>query len=169
MTKQAVYCYVTELRPEHFDAAGLGPQGPLGGGRFKITSVCNSKDADSAEVWHQVSALPSREHQRTAIAALLMLVKVAQSGQPLTQSFDKKVIHETHAFHCSISGKKERIWRYRRGDVRILFYYAQDRVVLLSGVVIKLADKLTKNETAAAERAVVRYLEAQQKKLLRWV
>ena len=169
MTEQAVHCYLTELRPEHFDPAGHTHQDPPGGGRFKITSICQDRDPDSAEVWSQIGELRSKEHQKTAIAALLMLVKVAQSGQPFTQSFDKKAIHETHSFHCQYSGKLERIWRYRRGDIRVLFYYAQERVVLLGGVVIKLSDRLTKSEKAAAERAVERFLVAQGEKALRWV
>ncbi|OWQ86920.1 hypothetical protein CDN99_19640 [Roseateles aquatilis] len=134
-----------------------------------MTSECAEADPDSAEIWTQIQALPSQVHQRVAIAALLMLVKVAQGGQPLTQAFDKKALHETHAFRSSVSGKVERIWRLRRGDIRLLFYYAQDRVVLLSTILVKLRDRLTVGEQLAAEGAVDRFLEARQRRLLRWV
>jgi mRNA-degrading endonuclease RelE of RelBE toxin-antitoxin system len=168
MTKQCVY-YLTEIRPEDCTEDVDGASAPLNAKRFRVSSACEAEDADTADVWRQIRALRSKQHQQVAIAGLLYLVKVAQSGQPLTASFDKKALHETHAFTSPVSRQTEKIWRYRRGDVRILFYYAADRVVLLSGVLIKLKDKLSKAEELAAERAVNLYLDAQTHGRLTWV
>jgi hypothetical protein len=168
MTKQCVY-YLTEIRPEDFIEDGDGASVPLNTKRFRVSSACDAEDADTADVWGQIQSLSSKQHQKVAIAGLHFLVKVAQSGQPLTASFDKKALHETHAFTSPVSGQTERIWRYRRGDIRILFYYASDRVVLLSGVLIKLKDKLSRAEELAAEKAVNLYLEAQKQGWLTWV
>lgn len=168
MTKQSVY-YLTEIRPEDFTEDGDGASAPLNVKRFRVSSACETEDADTADVWGQIQSLKSKPHQKVAIAGLYFLVKVAQSGQPLTASFDKKALHETHTFTSPVSGQTERIWRYRRGDIRILFYYGSDRVVLLSGVLIKLKDKLSKAEELAAEKAVNLYLEAQKQGRLTWV
>jgi predicted ABC-class ATPase len=168
MTKQHLY-YLTEIRPEDFTEDGDGASAPLSAKRFRVSSACEAADADTADVWAQIQSLSSKQHQKMAIAGLHFLVKVAQSGQPLTASFDNKALHETHAFTSPVSGQTERIWRYRRGDIRILFYYAADRVVLLSGVLIKLKDKLSKAEELAAEKAVNHYLEAQKHGQLTWV
>jgi len=164
MTKQHVY-YLTEIRPEDFTQDGDGASVSLNAKRFKVSSACEVADADEADV----CSLNSRLHQKVALAGLAHLVKVAQSGLPLTASFDSKALHETHAFTSTVSGQTEKIWRYRRGDIRILFYYAQDRVVLLSGVLIKLKDKLSNAEKLAAEKAVDRYLEALKHGRLAWV
>jgi hypothetical protein len=168
MTKHRVY-YLTEIRPEDFTEDGDGAAVPLNAKRFKVSSACDAADADTADVWGQIQSLGSKQHQKVAIAGLSFLVKVAQSGQPLTASFDKKALHETHSFTSPVSGQTEKIWRYRRGDIRILFYYAHDRVVLLSGVLIKLKDKLSKAEELAAEKAVNLYLDAQKQGRLTWV
>jgi len=168
MTKQHV-CYLTEIRPEDFTEDGDGAAVPQNAKRFKVSSACEADDADTADVWVQIQALASKQHQKVALQGLAYLVKVAQSGLPLTASFDKKALHETHSFTSPVSRQTERIWRCRRGDIRILFYYAHDRVVLLSGVLIKLKDKLSNAEKSAAEKAVNLYLEAQQQGRLIWV
>ncbi len=168
MSKQLTY-YLTEIRPEDLTDDGDGAAVPLNARRFRVSSACEAEDADSADVWSQIQALSSRQHQKAALAGLIFLVKVAQSGQPLTASLDKKALHETHSFTSRVSGQVEKIWRYRRGDIRILFYYAHDRVVLLSGVLIKLKDKLSTAEVSAAERAVDRYLEAHRQGCVVWV
>jgi mRNA-degrading endonuclease RelE of RelBE toxin-antitoxin system len=168
MTKQPVY-YLTEIRPEDFPGQGDGAAGPLNPNRFKVSSACESNDADSAEVWSQIMTLGSRQDQKKAVAGLKHLVKVAQSGPPFTQSLDKKAMHETYSFHSAVSGQKEKIWRYRHGDIRLLFFYAQDKIVLLCGALAKRKDKLSEAEERAAEQAVERYLQAHQKDKVTWV
>lgn len=169
MTKQSSHLHLTELTLGSFLLDEADPAYPLANERFKVTSICRAASAESAEVWAQIAALKSKMHRRAATAAIRTFVKIAQAGQPLTELLDKKSVHETHAFHSQVSGKTERIWRYRRGDVRVLFYDARDRIILLSGVLIKLKDHLTVGELRAAEREVDQFLKAQQQKLLRWV
>ncbi len=168
MTKQPVY-YLTEIRPEDFTGDGDGAATPLNPNRFKVSSACALNDAKTAEVLAQIQALGSTQDRKKAALGLGYLVKVAQSGPPFTKSFDEKALHETHSFHSAVSGQKEKIWRYRRGDIRILFYYADDKIVLLCGTLSKRKDKLSNAEVQAAEQAVDRYLRAHQQGRVTWV
>jgi mRNA-degrading endonuclease RelE of RelBE toxin-antitoxin system len=168
MTKQAVY-YLTEIRPEDFTGDGDGAAAPLSPHRFKVSSACAQNDARTAEVLTQIQSLGSKPDRHMALLGLVHLVKVAQSGPPFTKSFDKKALHETHSFHSAVSGQDEKIWRYRRGDIRILFYYADDKIVLLCGTLSKRKDQLSEAEKKAAEHAVDRYLSARRNGQVTWV
>ena len=59
-----------------------------------------------------------------------------------------------------MSGKVEKVWRYRRGAIRILFYYGNDRVLLLVDLLTKRSDKLEQAVLKRAELAVNAYLSA---------
>lgn len=168
MTKQVVY-YLTEIRPEDFTGDGDGAAAPLSPNRFKVSSACAQNDASTADVLVQIKALGSKPDQYKAMLGLVHLVKVAQSGPPFNKSFDKKALHETHSFHSAVSGQDEKIWRYRRGDIRILFYYADDKIVLLCGTLSKRKDQLSQAEKNTAEQAVDRYLSARQNNRVTWV
>ncbi len=168
MTKHDVY-YLTEIRPEDFTDDGDGAAVPLSPHRFKVSSACAQNDARTADVVAQIQALGSKPDRHKAMLGLEFLVKVAQSGPPFTKSFDKKALHETHSFHSAVSGQDEKIWRYRRGDIRILFYYADDKIVLLCGTLSKRKDQLSEAEKNAAEQAVDRYLSARRNNRVTWV
>ncbi len=168
MAKQNAY-YLTEIRPEDFQDRGAPAPAVLNPQRFKVSSACTSRDRDSAQIWASIQSLGSRQDQSTALAGLLYFIKVAQSGPPFTASFDKKTLHEAHVYTSSVSGQLEKIWRYRRGDIRILFYYAQDRVVLLCDALAKRKDKLSEAEQKVAEKAVDAYLEALKGQCLTWL
>lgn len=51
----------------------------------------------------------------------------------------------------------------------MLFYYGKGKVVLLSAVVVKLADRFSGRDLRTAEKAVDEYLSACAKGPLRWV
>lgn len=168
MTKQDAY-YLAEIRLEDFTGDGDGAAAPLNPNRLKVSSACATNDASTADVWEQINALGSCEDKKTALAGLTFLVKVAQSGPPFTRSFDEGALHETHSFRSAVSNKTEKIWRYRRGKIRILFYYADDKIVLLCGILSKRKDQLSKAETNTAEQAVDRYLSARRNSVVTWV
>ena len=158
--------FLTELTPDDFQpvapghiAAGVAASGT----RYKVSSICATKDRDSAQAWKQIEALKSND-QEPAFKSLLHFVQIARMGPPLTQHLDKKQVHEAHEFVSAVSGKTEKIWRYRRGDIRILFYYADGQVVLVTELVAKRSDKLEKAILNRAEQAVNEYLKAVQSK-----
>ncbi|GGB06375.1 hypothetical protein GCM10011496_29080 [Polaromonas eurypsychrophila] len=124
-----------------------------------MSSRCATKDRDSALVWEQIQALKGND-QEPAFKSLAYFVQIAQNGPPLTQHLDKKQVHEAHEFVSPASGKTEKVWRYRRGDIRILFYYGHDGILLLADLVAKRSDKLEKAVLNRAEQAVNEYLSA---------
>jgi mRNA-degrading endonuclease RelE of RelBE toxin-antitoxin system len=124
-----------------------------------VSSRCATKDRDSALVWEQIQALKVND-QEPAFKSLAYFVQIAQNGPPLTQHLDKKQVHEAHEFVSPVSGKTEKVWRYRRGDIRILFYYGHEGVLLLADLVAKRSDRLEKAVLNRAEQAVNEYLSA---------
>lgn len=158
--------FLTEIRVDDFDAGVLPAQG-----RFKLVSRCTDKlKRGSAEVFQALSALASND-QRQAIKGLKQFVKLAQLGLPFSQLTDKKAVHEAfEPFYCEVTKRKETVWRYRHGDIRILFYYAADKVVLLAHTLPKRSDKLSEKDKNHARQAVVDFLTATQSKAgLQWI
>jgi phage-related protein len=99
------------------------------------------------------------------------LLKLAQLGKPFNQLVDKKTVHEAfEPFYCEVTKKNETVWRYRHNDIRILFYYAVDKVVLLAHTLPKRTDKLSAKEINMAKRAVVDFLTASRSaEGLQWI
>lgn len=140
-------------------------------GRFKLVSRCRDPlQRGSAEVFQAVSVLTSND-QRQAIKGLAHFVRLAQLGKPFNQLADSKAVHEAFApFFCEVTKRNETIWRYRHGDIRILFYYAADKVILLAHTLPKRSDKLAEKDMRQARQAVVDFLTASQSKVgLQWI
>lgn len=151
--------FLTEICPEDF---GLSTGGALPDGRFRPVSLCAEATRESASVFGAVRAL-SVADQRAALKGLAHLVKLAHMGKPFNQLVDEKAVHEAfEPFYCKVTKRKETVWRYRHGDIRILFYYASGKVVLLTDVLAKRKDKLSEKEQNKAKQAVMDFLEASQ-------
>jgi mRNA-degrading endonuclease RelE of RelBE toxin-antitoxin system len=159
--------YLVEITPDDFSDE-VSPSAARNARRYRVASTCDNKNRDSAHVLQQIQAL-NRNNQSKALQAVLYLVKLAQDGQPLSDLLDGKALHQAHTFHSQVSGCTEKVWRYRRGEIRVLFYYGEGKVVLLSGVVVKLADKFSRHDLRTAEKAVNAYLGALAEGALTWV
>ena len=154
--------FLTELNPDDFLPDSERPARPpalLAAKRCRVSSRCATKDRDSALVWGQIQALQAND-QAAGFKSLAYFVQIAQNGPPLTQHLDKKQVHEAHEFVSAVSGKTEKVWRYRRGAIRILFYYGNDRVLLLVDLLAKRSDKLDSGVLKQTELAVDAYLSA---------
>jgi mRNA-degrading endonuclease RelE of RelBE toxin-antitoxin system len=154
--------FLTELNPDDFLPESEGSASKavlLAAKRCRVSSRCASKDRDSALVWADIQALGAND-RAAGFKSLAYFVQIAQNGPPLTQHLDKKQVHEAHEFVSDVSGKVEKVWRYRRGDIRILFYYGHDRVLLLTDLLAKRSDKLEPTVLKRAELAVDAYLSA---------
>lgn len=154
--------FITELTPDDFQldsGESALASAPVGEKRWKVSSRCETKHRDKALVWNHIQALDAND-RAPAFKSLAYFVQVAQNGPPLTQHLDKKQVHEVHEFDSSVSGKREKIWRYRRGAIRILFYYGTDRVLLLADIVAKRSDKFETAVLNKAEQAINEYLGA---------
>ena len=130
-------------------------------GRFRPVSLCSEATRESACVFGAVSGLSSVADQRAALKGLAHFVKLAHMGKPFNQLVDKKTVHEAfEPFFCDVTQKDETVWRYRHGDIRILFYYASGKLLLLADVLAKRSDKLSEKEKNKAKQAVKEFLEA---------
>lgn len=158
--------YLTEIRVDDFEQGVLPAQG-----RFKVVSPCSDpKQRKSAAVFDVVQGM-EKSDQRQALAGLKFLLKLAQLGKPFGQLLDKKAVHEAfEPFYCELTKRNETVWRYRHGDIRILFYYAVDKVVLLAHTLPKRTDKLSTKEKNIARQAVLDFLEASRSEAgIQWV
>ena len=154
--------FLTELNPDDFlpdSEESASTPALLAAKRYKVSSRCATKDRDSALVWGQIQALKANDHA-VGFKSLAYFAQIARNGPPLTQHRDKKQVHEAHEFVSAVSGKVEKVWRYRRGAIRILFYYGNDRVLLLVDLLAKRSDKLEPAVLKQAELAVDAYLSA---------
>lgn len=150
--------YLTEIGLSDFNV-----DDGLSLGRFKLVSRCtDERDRASAEVFQAVKDL-ERNDQRQALKGLRHLLKLAQLGKPFNQLTDSKTVHEAfEPFYCAITKRNETVWRYRHGDIRILFYYAADKVVLLTHALPKRKDKLPAKDVNLVRQAVIDFLSASQ-------
>jgi phage-related protein len=158
--------YLTEIRVDDFEQGVLPAQG-----RFKVVSPCSDPEQrGSAAVFDVVQGMEKND-QRQALAGLKFLLKLAQLGKPFGQLLDKKAVHEAfEPFYCELTKRNETVWRYRHGDIRILFYYAVDKVVLLAHTLPKRTDKLSTKEKNVAKQAVLDFLEASRSEAgIQWV
>ncbi len=158
--------FLTEIRVSDFDAGAASAQV-----RFKVVSPCSdAKSRASAKVFEAVEGMHGND-QRQALLGLKMLLKLAQLGKPFNQLVDRKAVHEAFdPFYCDLTKKNETVWRYRHGDIRILFYYAADKVVLLTHTLPKRTDRLSAKDINQAKQAVVEFLTASQTAAgLQWI
>jgi mRNA-degrading endonuclease RelE of RelBE toxin-antitoxin system len=148
---------LTEIEVSDFEPGAVPTPG-----RFKLVSPCaEPENRRSAAVLTAISALKSTADQRQALAGLKHLLKVAQLGKPFNLLLDKDAVHEAFpAFFCEITQRYETVWRYRRGDIRILFYYAADKVVLLTHTLPKRTNRLSAKDIEQAKQAVNDFLTA---------
>jgi phage-related protein len=158
--------FLTEIRVSDFEAGVASAQG-----RFKLVSPCaDPARRSSAEVFEAVLAMEKND-QRQALLGLKKLVKLAQLGKPFNQVADKKTVHEAFdPFYCELTKRNETVWRFRHGDIRILFYYAVDKVVLLTHTLPKRTDKLSLKDINQAKQAVIEFLTASRSAAgLQWI
>lgn len=158
--------FLTEIKLSDFDAGAVSAQS-----RFRVVSACSdAKRRDSAKVFEAVKGMQGND-QRQALLGLKMLVKLAQLGKPFNQLADAKTVHEAFdSFYCDVTKKNETVWRYRHGDIRILFYYAADKLVLLTHTLPKRTNKFSATDINQAKQAVVDFLTASRSVAgLQWI
>lgn len=161
--------FVTEIDLGDFATSSEdAPHLPVG--RYKSISRCpgplRREDADIVK-----SILKLEPNERLlAVKAIKHFISLARFGKPLIQLVDEKKVHEAFKpFYCQASQKKETVWRYRRGDVRILFFYADGKIIFLTDIVIKRKDQLSTSEQKSAIRCVEDYLNAELSNSIKWI
>ena len=128
---------------------------------WQLLSRCESDRADSCLLLQKIVELgrSNRVDGQAVLAALDKLIKVAATGQPIEAFYDKKQSHPLHEF--DYKGQKRVVWRIRKGDVRIAFYYAQGKVIFLADALAKRKNKLSEGEKKQLEDEVKTYIDAE--------
>lgn len=157
---------LTEIKVSDFDPGVTSAQG-----RFRLVSACTDANRrESAVVFETVRGMQGND-QKLALLGLEKMLKLAQKGVPFDQLVDKKIVHEAFKpFFCDLTKKNEKVWRFRHGDIRILFYYAADKMVLLTHTLPKRTNKLSAKDINVAKQAVVDFLTASRSAAgLQWI
>jgi mRNA-degrading endonuclease RelE of RelBE toxin-antitoxin system len=123
---------------------------------YSVCSICPAKDEDTAEILAKIYQFGQTE-RKSFRNGMQKLLKIVNSGQRLEIHYDSKQCHETHSFYYN--GSNHTIWRIRSNDLRILFYYGNDRVILLLDTFPKHRQSVTKAQKNAAEDVIKRYLD----------
>lgn len=128
---------------------------------WRLLARCTGTTADSCVLLSRLRALgaANQEDGKAALSALSKLIKVAGTGQPIENFYDKKQSHSLHEF--VYKGRNRVIWRIRKNNVRIAFYYAEGKIIFLADVFAKRKNKLTKGEKKQLEDEVKAYIDAE--------
>ncbi|HRQ59174.1 MAG TPA: hypothetical protein PLN31_17300 [Azoarcus taiwanensis] len=131
---------------------------------FKVCSVSASKNPADAEFVEWVRILQANERSafRNGMSTLL---KLANAGRKLETHYGPKECHEAHRFNHA--NQVHVVWRIRRGDLRILFYYGAERIILITDSFPKHRDKLTKAQKLKSEQTIKAFVDAKKVKYTR--
>lgn len=131
-----------------------------------LQARCEENTANSCLFLQQLVELSKSNGRdgKDALLAMKKLFDVAKTGLPLTQFYDTKQCHEAHTF--SVSGIEHKVWRIRKNNVRIYFYYSEGKVIYLTATKAKRADKLKSGELKQLKDEVLLYLQAKEQGLL---
>lgn len=128
-------------------------------GALKVYCECKSKDPDDLVLYDWLEKMDNAD-RKAFIRGLTTLLKLANGGRPLESHYDEKKCHKTITF--SHKGVDRIVWRIRNNDIRLLFFYGEQGVVVLIDSFPKHKDKLTKAQESNAIAAVKGYLDAKK-------
>lgn len=150
--------YLRRFRPAEYIKDGEDPgmysEAP---NAFKVCSICPTDDPKTAEILAAVAELEKHDRESFRLA-IKKLLKISTLGTPIKEHYDKKQCHE--AFDFDYKGKNHTVWRIRNGDVRLLFFYGHDHIILLTDALAKRKDNLTEAEENRSKEVIKRYLNA---------
>lgn len=135
------------------------PEPARGEGHKTLVARCLSDNLNDCDFLQQVKDLDP-ENIKAALTALSKLIKIAASGLPFTNFYDEKQCHEIHTF--KYNHKNYKVWRIRQRDLRLTFFHAEGKTVLLTHVFVKLKGKLTVKQKAMLESEIKAYVDASE-------
>lgn len=128
-------------------------------GALKVYCECRSKDPDDLVLYDWLEKMDKAD-RKAFVRGLTTLLKLANGGRPLESHYDEKKCHKTITF--THKGSDHAIWRIRNNDIRLLFFYGEQGMVLLIDSFPKHKDQLTKAQESNAVTTVKGYLDAKQ-------
>jgi len=123
---------------------------------------------DQARIWSDLDQLDHSADKNTGVAAVTHFIKLAHLAPPLHQHVDKKKLHDIHSYRSTVTGKTEKIRRFRKGDIRVLHYACDDGRIILINVVAKRSDTLTRAQKNEVERRLDNFLSASLNSNIKW-
>lgn len=96
--------------------------------------------------------------RKEGLSEIKYFLEVAANGRPIEASYDSKKCH--HVCEVSHHGKSHKIWRTRRGQIRLIFFYGHGRELIVCDVVKKFEDKFTRAELNGFKGSLTDYLDA---------
>ncbi|MCP3722377.1 type II toxin-antitoxin system RelE/ParE family toxin [Paraburkholderia sp. CNPSo 3272] len=142
------------------------PDPAVGVGARKLVAWCTENDAEKCQLLGQIAELELLP-RKAAVLAIDKLIQVAASGLPVAEFYDEKSCHKTHSF--DYKGKTRDIWRVRKSDVRVTFFYGHDKLIVLTHAFAKYKDKLTRAQERELEDAVKAFIDAETAQQLLYV
>ena len=134
------------------------PEPAVGPNARKLVAWCTEDNAATCDILLQIAGLEVMP-RKASMLEIDKLIHVAASGLPVAGFYDEKTCHKTHSF--DYKGKTRDVWRVRRGDVRVTFFYGHDKLILLTHAFAKHKDKLTLAQKRDLERAVEAFIDAE--------
>lgn len=128
-------------------------------GAWTLVSRLIETPTKSCEIIQQILGMTSPQDQKAALAALHKLIKVTATGLPLPTFYDKKQCHEIHQFQYL--GKKRVIWRIWHGNIRLAFYYGENKLIYLPLVFPKREDRLEKKQQLDLQESTKLFIDAE--------
>jgi len=124
---------------------------------FKVCSICPIDDPQTAEILTAAAEL-ERHDKASFRMAMAKILKISTLGTPIKEHYDKKQCHE--AFEFDYNGKHYTVWRIRNNDLRLLFFYGNDHIILLTDALAKRKDNFSQAEINRSTEVIKRYLNA---------
>lgn len=116
-----------------------------------------SENPEDAEVVDWVRRLEATE-RGSFRSGMSTLLKLANAGRKLESHYGPKECHETHRF--TYKQQEHVVWRIRCGDLRVLFYYGTDHILLITDTFPKHRDKVTKAQKLKSEQTIKNFIDA---------
>lgn len=142
------------------DLASSYPETP---GAMKVSCICSSEDPDDNELNGWLTKLTAADIHAFK-NGMSMILKLANAGRKLETHYDEKKCHPTHGFEYD--GQNCVVWRIRNSDVRLLFYYGDDRLLLMVDSFPKHSNKISKAQKSHAENVIKTYIDADKVTIL---
>ncbi|MBW8892727.1 MAG: hypothetical protein JF617_11505 [Burkholderiales bacterium] len=113
---------------------------------WKTYTILESRQPQSCMTRADIAALDTSD-RHDARTSFIALVNRAQTGEPLTELYDKKRCHEAFTFKPFENSPIEiKVWRiWGAGAIRIYFIYLKKNIILLR-TIAKRKQKLSKGE-----------------------
>ena len=124
-------------------------------GSWKVYGVCDARGKCPIEEFFQPSAGDAQGKDK--IRVLGHLGRMADSAFPVRNN---EITH--------IVDRKDRIWQTAQGDVRVLWFYDEGRVMILSHGFVKTTQETPRDELEIARRAARAYRMDKEREWIRF-